>query len=287
MLDIILKNKVYIIMLDGGICSQMNQYIMGQYLAAKGYEVKYDISWYKKGGMDKINKFVRNFDLLKLYPELNIKFANKLELIIYRKFYYYELDWRNKKNDLDLIEAERAYLGGYYSCDESKRLELFKSHFVEYKHTDFLDPINKRILSEIKECNRSLGVHVRRGDYGDRNPILDEYFINAIRENFMNYTIFFFSDEPDWVERQLIPQLDNIEDYKIVDVNGSDKGYIDLYLLSYCKNIISSQGSLGVTAARMNQVDKLVVIEDNANVKVFAYEIEVRDRAGKMLMIKE
>ncbi len=62
----------------------------------------------------------------------------------------------------------------------------------------------------------------------------------------MSSFFYFFSDEPDWVRDELIPQLYLTEgNCKIVDINGSDKGYMDLFLIARCKHQITSKGTLG------------------------------------------
>ncbi len=48
-------------MMDGGICSQIWQYFLGKYLADKGYEVEYDILWFKNHGKDMNHVHARNF----------------------------------------------------------------------------------------------------------------------------------------------------------------------------------------------------------------------------------
>jgi hypothetical protein len=47
--------------------------------------------------------------------------------------------------------------------------------------------------------------------------------------------------------------------------NGSDKGYIDLYLMSKCDSFITSQGSLG-KYARLLRSDDALIIEPSSKV---------------------
>ena len=57
--------------LDGGVSSQMHQYLLGQLYAEKGYKVCYDLTFFDQRGGDLNNQFIRNFDLLKTgYPNL-------------------------------------------------------------------------------------------------------------------------------------------------------------------------------------------------------------------------
>ena len=89
----LLKRKLLIspkviVQLDGGICSQMHQYLLGQYYAQQAFAVRYDLAFYKEWGSDLNNQFVRNFDLLRAFPYLEFKEASTLAVDVYRKRYY-------------------------------------------------------------------------------------------------------------------------------------------------------------------------------------------------------
>ena len=76
---------------------------------------------------------------------------------------------------------------------------------------------------------------------------------------------YFFSDEPEWVASELIPYLEFAnENCKVVDINGSDKGYMDLFLIAYCKHQITSKGTLGKYGALLrDSADKIVILCDD------------------------
>ncbi len=86
--------------------------------------------------------------------------------------------------------------------------------------------------------------------------ILDtDYFINAIKifnEQYDNLKLFFFSDELNWVEENIIPEISDF-DYKLVDLNDSANGYKDLVLLSKCRHLIASGGSLAKFSYVLNR----------------------------------
>ena len=115
----------------------------------------------------------------------------------------------------------------------------------------------KDILHEIESCN-ACAVHVRRGDLsgfdkvsypGYGAPCSVDYFLRAIKIMISicdkQPKFFFFSDEPNWVKDNIIPKLDKDVEYYVCEKNGSDAGYLDLYLISKCKQFICSIGSLG------------------------------------------
>lgn len=59
-----------IVLMDGGVCSQMHQYLLGRIFENGGHKVLYDLSFYEEWGTDMDYQFVRNFDLLKAFPYL-------------------------------------------------------------------------------------------------------------------------------------------------------------------------------------------------------------------------
>lgn len=161
------------ILLDGGICSQMHQYLLGQLYRNRGYKIAYDLSFYDECGMDKDHKFVRNFDLLKAFPYLEL---------------------------------------------ESASVDYFK----------------------------------RSVDYCKKQMAAVPYF-------------YFFSDEPDWVINELVPSLQlTIDNCKVVNINGSDKGYMDLILIARCKHQITSKGTMGKYGALlMDNPQKITILCDD------------------------
>lgn len=245
--------KSVIVRVDGGIASQIVFYILGKYFSDKNINVKYDLEWFKECGMDLQNKFVRNFDFEKAFPSIEIKKATPEEIKFYkRNFKLKGNNYKNKKAPL--------YLGSYY--DFGNLLKTYQDFLID-KFNPELDEINKSWLEKIQTSN-ACGIHVRRGDLSQGNvaygsPAAPEYFvksINYIKNKSQNSKFFFFSDEIDWIKTEILPNLENT-DFEIVDCNGSDKGYLDLYLLSNCKNFITSIGSFGKFASILsNNVNK-------------------------------
>ena len=75
---------------------------------------------------------------------------------------------------------------------------------------------------------------------------------------------YFFSDEPDWVSKVLLPQLSLVDEGQVVNLNGSDKGYMDLFLIAHCKHQITSKGTLGKYGALLaDNSAKVVVLCDD------------------------
>lgn len=272
----LMKNKLVkpkvILLLDGGICSQMHQYLLGQLYAQKGYLVRYDLTFYKNWGSDLNKQFVRNFDLLKAFPYLTLKTPSSTELFLYKKKFYTVGNNTGKRID-DFSFLQRTppiYLGGYYHLPVDIWLSAF--HHLFRMDKEVLDIANANLCDEIDSHPHSVGVHVRRGDlkvevYDYGKPASLDYFKKAVsffEENEITPFFYFFSDEPDWVRDELLPSIQLIEGYKVVDLNGSDKGYMDLFLIAHCKHQITSKGTLGKYGAILgDNSEKRVVLCDD------------------------
>ena len=263
-----------VVLMDGGICSQMHQFLIGKIFENNGYKVVFDLTFYKDWGSDMNYQFVRNFDLLKSFPYLNMCEASELEIDVYKqKYYNLGNNTTYKTNDFSFLDKKPpVYLGGYYYLPSVVWLPVFKSTFRVM--TSVLDHSNQTIYLEIGQCHSSVAVHVRRGDltveipaYG--KPASVEYFQSAVSymyEKLENPYFYFFSDEPQWVRNELIPCLDLILNVncKIVDINGSDKGYMDLFLIAHCAHQITSKGTLGKYGALLNDnIYKTVILCDD------------------------
>jgi len=221
-----------VIRVDGGICSQINFITYGLGLAREGQCVKYDLGWFVENGRDLNGCHVRNWDMPKAFPGL---------------------EWHEATPD-EIAEAKRtgAYFGGYPEAGRNilDARDALRAHF-----NPALDADNARRLDEIL-AGKSCAVHVRRGDLSAYDPFYGRpasvaYFAEAVRiiralEGAV--TFYFFSDDIAWVRENVLPALGDAA-VVLCGENGSDRGYVDLYLMSRCDNVISSGGSLGVLAA--------------------------------------
>ncbi|MBR1753834.1 alpha-1,2-fucosyltransferase [bacterium] len=236
-----MKSNLKIIRSDGGICSQIAFAALGKYYEDKGFQVKYDLTWFKENGMDLNGRFCRNYDIKKAFPDMDFEEASEEE----------SKQAKKSKNYIGGYPEERIYCFAKYK-------ELFKKYF---NPTD----INQDLNNEINNTN-ACAVHIRRGDlataracYG--HPPGVDYFAKAIKLILAlcpDTKFYFFSDEPDWIKENLLTELGSIN-YKICDKNGSDKGYLDLYLISQCKFIIASQGSLGFFGKILSNKNPLLI----------------------------
>lgn len=251
-----------IVLVDGGICSQMRQYLMADVFIQKGYDVELNLSFFKNG-FDMNGEQVRNFDLEKTFPHLKVKKASRLKIFLYKSLFPYvghypkddSINWVNLKSPSIML--------GYFADPDwlYKRMpEVFKVD------KSVLDKKNLELYNSISE--KSVAIHVRRGDlavvdtigfYGA--PASVDYFIKAINylnERFSGPDFYFFSDDVQYVKEKIITNIDNSIKCHLI-TNGSEKGYYDLLLISKCSHQITSKGSLGKFGACMN-TDRGVVI---------------------------
>lgn len=262
--------QMILIKVDGGICSQMHFYLIGKLYEEKGFHVKYDLSWFKKSGVDLTGKFARNFDLIKAFPYLKFSTCSSFEKFMYRVYAKHNNYYDNSAPLKFLEITPPTYLTGYFQDPPGLYDELYRRCF--YFRPEVLNHDSLLVYNKIKESTTPVAVHVRRGDlslfnsaYGD--PVSTEYFKNAINYVYgrcSDASFFFFSDEPQWVEEQLLPKLHKNIIYDIVSVNGSDCGYMDLFLIAACTHQITSKGSLGKYGALLNNdPSRMILLYDD------------------------
>lgn len=272
----ILPRRV-IINVDGGICSQMHFCLVGRVLAARGAEVRFDTNWFRKSGMDNDGRFCRNFDLLKAFPRLDFPVENTgLLRRLYISAFYRHNDYYDTTRAHEWMNVVApVYFDGYFRDTDG----MFGAFFSDLFRVDtsVLPADNLPVLAEIEEAGRgggSCAVHIRRGDlaryekaYGD--PATVGYFREAVakvRAESPGTRFFVFSDEPDWCRCHVLPAIGE-SGVSVVDVNGSDRGWCDLILMSRCNHHVTSQGSMGKYAALLREPAQragLVTLPPNA-----------------------
>lgn len=256
-----------ILMVDGGFASQLGKYFIGQFLEKKmNAEVKYDLSWFDAGGISIDGKDTRNFDLLKVFPNIKFPIATKEEVLEYKQKYHYCNKFAFIYNEDLLNLSTPFYLDGYFG--HWKYLVE-----VDFAGLDFnlnLDEQNIQALKYINNASASVAVHIRRGDFvGSAHDVLtSSYFINTI--NHMqkilgknNPTFFIFSTDMDWVNENVIAKLPENINYQLLSHNNNENGIYDFYLMKNCQHQICSNSGFSFYSAFMNtNLDKKIIIPD-------------------------
>ncbi len=252
------------IQMDGGICSQMHQYLLGRYYAKLGMRVVYNLGWFDRNGKDNNGIHTRTFELTELFPGLDFEKGTGEWSAFYAK--HFSATRNGTHFPLD-VQAP-AFLPGYYFYDDEK---LYASLFREYFNLSSIVPSNK--LGILDWDGTKCAIHVRRGDLAKMNDpfygkVTETYFRHSIAyilDHFDRVKLFFFSDEMGWVESHL---ADLYEPHPYCLVRGN-AAYEDLNLMAHCDCFISSQGSAGKFAAMING-EGLLVISDDPHESVWA-----------------
>ena len=248
-----LKKPVVIVVLDGGISSQMFNYIKGARFAVAGYDVRYDTRWFSQRGYDVDGRFARTYELKEMFPQTDVKIISPF----WARQWYARFFKHKDENGLVMPKDIRrtTYLGSHYKQDPEAYKILFPKYFNEQTMAPVQIPWSTE--TDVIHC----GVHVRRGDLAKPQPeygmVSEHYFENAIhfvQTKYKNVLFHFFSDEMDWVEQNIIPRVDIH-----YDLIKGHKAWQDLALLSKCDVVIASQGSFGRMAAQLRTHAELVL----------------------------
>lgn len=270
-----------IIRMTGGLGNQMFQYALYLKLCAMGRKVKFDditeyeldnarpiMLWvfaisYPKADRNEINKITDGF--LKLSHRIRRKLFGR------RSLEYHEKDCNY---DEQVLRREPAYLTGYFQSekyfkdveDEVRAAFTFSNRIWEGLDNRVKQKM-ENYLRQIQGCE-SVSVHVRRGDYLEKEEIYgnictEEYYKSAIeymqRELTESY-FYLFSNEPEWVKEWINEKYGASNRFVIIEGAGEEAGYLDLFLMSQCKNHIIANSSFSWWGAWLNNSQEKKVI---------------------------
>ena len=154
------------------------------------------------------------------------------------------------------------YYFGYYvnTVYVNKMIGILRKELVfpPIQETMEKDTINKR-YEELIRMTDSVAVHIRKGDFVKcgRSLPANKYAkgIRLLEEKGKEHTYFIFSDDIEWCKehKKELGLLDIRGDYFFVEENtGNGKNYIDMQLMSYCKDMIVSNSRFGCWAYYLN-----------------------------------
>lgn len=153
-------------------------------------------------------------------------------------------------------------MSGYFQSE--KYFEHCKEEIRKYfaLKDDIINPLKEK-YKEILERDNICSIHVRRGDYvnlSDHHTNLDMgYYLKAIKNFPKDFTFVIFSDDIEWCKEQFPPSD------KFVHIEG-EEDYIDLFLMTLCKNNIIANSSFSWWSAWLNEnPDKKVIGPKSSN----------------------
>ena len=168
-------------------------------------------------------------------------------------------------NNLFHSLPNKTYLKGYWQSEkyfENNQKNIFKD-------LQLIAPQSKKNIKTLENISKtnSVSLHIRRGDYVTNSAYnmkhgtcsLDyykksvDYLSKSLNKNF---TIFAFSDDPEWVFKNLKLPMD----IQFIDHNSSKKNYEDLRLMSQCNHNIIANSSFSWWGAWLNKSPKRTII---------------------------
>ena len=259
-----------IVKIIGGLGNQMFQYAYAKALEQKGYEVKLDISafeTYKLHGGYQLDKY--NVDLA---------IANKYEIDKYvKKGMFSKVLSKLGLGNSDIVKEksllfeenffrfnDNKYIDGYFQC-EMYFLYIKNTLLKEFIIKNNLARYTEKLKSDIFKAGKSCSLHIRRGDYisDEKSNIIHgtcslDYYKNAmnvLNDKFIDIKYFVFSDDINWVKKNL--QVDNAV---YIDSDEKRIPHEDIYLMSLCSHNIIANSSFSWWGAWLNQNENKIVI---------------------------
>lgn len=204
-------------------------------------------------------------DILKLawyFPNYWIDF-HLLKYLPRRKTMQCELP-KGEYNDAIFQDASSKYYDGFWqNCEFFNKYKDIIVRELEFKPE--LTGQNKEVIAQILGNENSVGIHVRRGDYLKNWRYKGlcglEYYANAIgyiQSRVKNPVYYLFSDDIEYLEQNICPLLNGAK-YKVVNWNRGADSYIDMQLMSSCKNLIIANSSFSWWAAYLNKRTSIVI----------------------------
>ena len=266
--------KKKIIKMGGGLGNQMFQYAFGKALEKQqGCEVLYDISFFEEIKKTQIPGTNLNINDITVRPyELNlfnidVNLADK-ELV--NRFCSEEIEEKNPFSfDRALLTSEKIIFKGYFQHEDYLKniKDEIKKDFT-FPEISEDDRINKNLVKKIKECENSVFIHIRRGDYlggnGEENSniIQPEYYEKAseyIAQRVRNPYFFIFGENcEDFIETKL-----NLKyPYCYVGNNNSEhaESWKDMFLMQQCKHAIIANSTFSWWAAWLSDYEGKITI---------------------------
>ena len=257
-----------IVRITGGIGNQMFQAAFVEELKSLGHNVHIDISDWEDWNVTNHNRYEldrvfglkydvasRNEKMRYVYNEHSFIGKVLSKLIGPKKNYKRESDFPSKES---VFEFREGYLVGYWQNEvffrdvKDRIREIFE--FKDIKH----NAIEDRIIA-----SESVAVHIRRGDYlqyeekygGICNKDYYRKAIEYMREHVPNAFFFIFSDDEEYAR-----SVYHDEDMEVVEGNGGENSYYDMYYMSKCKHNIVANSTFSWWGAYLNSNENKIVI---------------------------
>ena len=230
------RNCDHIVRLFNGQGNQFLEYAFG-YILEKETEKKvcYDKTFYDNEKREIHERYVLDKYNLPKMNFINFSKRRNKKIKKYKVLSVVNNTWRFDK---DLLHPEGGY--GFYTYNYFSEYyfnKYYKDMIKMFTLKTSLDWQNQKMLTEIKKHKNSVSIHIRRGDYVNKNNA--NYWGNAVTiKNYYNKALkifekmddvhyFIFSDDPEWVKKNF--KTNKPTTY--VNINDVEHGYFDLELM--------------------------------------------------------
>lgn len=275
-----------IVNIIGGLGNQMFQYAFALALQEKhkDEEIKIDISHFNYIFIKKYKSanLHNGYEIEKIFSKARILHATAWDLmkvtwyipnyvlsrVVRKVFPIRKNEYIQKSEDVFAFNDNilNAKGNGYYEgvWQAIGYLENVKEKIQEVFQHPEPNEYNKRLIREISSCN-SVGLHVRRGDYlhdHEFNGICDlEYYKKGITEILSDgkeHCFYIFSNDIKWCMQEIEPLLSGHKVVYVTGNTGKDSCW-DMFLMTYCKDLIIANSSFSWWGAFLNKsVSKVV-----------------------------
>jgi hypothetical protein len=267
-----------VVQLTGGLGNQLFQYAAAKALSwHHDATFMLDTSSFLRTELPEL-EVPRNFEL-NIFPAINEQIITVEEL---RKLF----DTNKKKifyNKLIPPYKQSIYNEPHFHFDKnffkSKKKVLLIGNWQSEKYFSSFkkqlrsilvinNELVKNVISEAENLQKteSIGIHIRRGDYLRKQIIFEwhgvmnkGYYLKGLEIISKKITpgrILFFTDDPEWVEKELLP----ITGGEIASNNISKTHVEDLYLMSQCRHNIIANSSFSWWGAWLNSNTEKIVV---------------------------
>lgn len=260
------------VMINSGLGNQMFQYAFAMGLATKRDDVICDIGLLTDRKVHNGEHIHNVFKGIQVVDSRWFAFITRtLYYLIYvrniriirKVINFLSWDLIMDEDSLTSSKTKNQILLGYWQS-----VKFFPSNsFQYYFREERLSAKTRELSSYLKqEKQRTISIHVRRGDYLNLYGLYGgictvDYYENAICylcSQVKRPLLFIFSDDLDWVKENL--EILNRYDVTYVDFNKGENSWQDMYLMSQCSYNIIANSTFSWWGAWLNaNPDKIVV----------------------------
>lgn len=271
-----------VVKIMGGLGNQLQQYAVYKKFITLGVEAKVDISWFSKENQE--NMLAKRDLELNYFEGIEYEAATEEEIAkligsdklsgkLRRKLLPFTINRFDESMMYhpELLKMQSAYISGYFACEKyyADILPLLRNE-IKFPIGMEKAEVFHKIAADMDEV-QSVALHLRRGDYLDaENQAMfggictEEYYegaINHLMQKVEAPVFFIFSDDSEYAEEyaEKMRQKFGVMAH-VLDMNKGKDSFLDIYLMSKCKHIITANSTFSFWGARFNDYENKIMI---------------------------